>query len=58
MKWLIKYRAAKNPRIFEETIEGSRGAAECNIYLRHCQNRLEGCPANVMLKIESISEVK
>lgn len=58
MKWSIKYRTLKNPKIFEETIEGFRDAAVCKIYLRHCQNRLKGCPSNTILKIESISEVK
>ena len=58
MKWLVKYREINKPRLYEETIEGTRSAAECNIYLRHCQNRLEGVPANRILKIESVSEAK
>lgn len=58
MKWLIKYRTVNNPKIYEKTIEGSRDAAVCNINLQHCKNKLEGCPANAILKIESVSEVK
>jgi hypothetical protein len=58
MKWEIAYRTSGNPKMYKIEFNGTRGAAECNIYLRHCQGRLEGCPANKMLKIEYIKEIK
>lgn len=56
--WRFIYRTVKAPRLFSLTISGTRAAAECNFYLRHARGDLPGVPADKIVKIEAISEIK
>lgn len=59
MKTIIKYRENGNKKIHSITFQDKgKNRAELDIYIMHQQNRLKGCEANKMLKIESISEVE
>lgn len=58
MNWEIIYREQNKPRLYAVTIEGTRGSAEFNFYLRHARGDLPGVPAAKKVKIEAISEVK